>query len=666
MEKKIELLAPGGDIDSIKAAIIGGADAVYCGLGNFNARNRTVNIIFRDLKEILPIAHQNSCKIFLTLNIIILESELPALIRLLNKLINITIDGVIVQDLGLFYLLSKYFKKFKVHASTQNNTHNKGQIDFLNKLGISRINLSRELNLDEIRSLTEAAHAKKIETEVFIHGSYCIGFSGMCYFSSASGKNSGNRGRCSQPCRDRYQKTPLGKEYPLNLKDNSAFFNLKELANAGVDSLKIEGRIKKSDYVYALTSSWRKQLQNFYEQQPLLGDDSELHKAYNRGFSNGYLQGKVGVDMYTDNPRSNTVNFFIKANKCSSEEAIQELIEKIYVERKQLIATVDEKIKNLELSKENKKKKQFIAAIELPSLKKETKKKINLSLSVLISSAQDLDDLQLEQESCPDIYFQLPEAMANQCSDLIELFLNNAKLIAWFPSILIGEDYQAAVNFIKKVRPQFIVTNNTGIAYQAYKNGIKWIAGPYLNSTNSYTLLAMKEILSCSGAFISNELSKEQIENIVCPDDFKLYYSIYHPTLLLTSKQCLFHTTVGCQKKTTDKECLTKCEKNCAITNMKDRSFIIDKQPGSYNSIYNNHNLLNLEITKDLPNMFSNFLIDLRDVKTQTNVRPSKTKIAQLFENYLKEAPTSIVDSTSKIKQQISPSNNVQYMRYLL
>ena len=200
-KRKIELLAPGGDIDSIKAAIIAGADAVYCGLNQFNARNRATNINFEDLNGILNLAHKNNCKIFLTLNIILVGSEIPFLIRLLNKLINTSIDGIIVQDLGLFYLLSKYFKGLEIHASTQLNTHNKGQIKFLSKLNAPRVNLSRELNINEIKALTLIGHENNILTEVFVHGSYCISFSGICYMSSVHVGNSGNRGSCCQPCR---------------------------------------------------------------------------------------------------------------------------------------------------------------------------------------------------------------------------------------------------------------------------------------------------------------------------------------------------------------------------------------------------------------------------------------------------------------------------------
>ena len=266
VKRKIELLAPGGDIDSIKAAILAGADAVYCGLDKFNARNRAVNITFDDLQGILRLAHKNNCEVFLTLNIILVDREIPAVVALLNRLVNTSIDGIIVQDLGLFYILSNYFHGLKVHASTQLTTHNEGQICFLKMLNAKRVNLSRELNIEEIKALTTIAQRHDMQTEVFVHGSYCISFSGICYLSSVQSGNSGNRGRCSQPCRDKYATTTAGKDYPLNLKDNSAWYDLKALSDAGVDSLKIEGRIKKSDYAYTVVNNWKRHLQSSYNQ----------------------------------------------------------------------------------------------------------------------------------------------------------------------------------------------------------------------------------------------------------------------------------------------------------------------------------------------------------------------------------------------------------------
>lgn len=351
MIDNIELLAPGGDIDSIKAAIAAGADAVYCGLDKFNARNRATNISFDNLNGVLRLAHQHNCQVFLTLNIIFVDSEIPALIGLLNKLVNTSIDGIIIQDFGLFYLISNYFKGFKIHASTQLTTHNQGQILFLNKLNAQRVNLSRELNIDEIKTLSAVAHQNKMLIEVFVHGSYCICFSGICYLSSVQSGNSGNRGRCSQPCRDQYLTTPAGNNFPLNLKDNSAFTNLKELADAGVDSLKIEGRIKKFHYVYTVVEAWRKQLRRFYNNEQLSADNSVLYKAFNRDFSNGFLKGDINATMFIDNPRDHSAIYLSVNNDGSAEESLEKAKGDVYNERVEIVSQVETEIGTLRAEK---------------------------------------------------------------------------------------------------------------------------------------------------------------------------------------------------------------------------------------------------------------------------------------------------------------------------
>ena len=217
---------------------------------------------------------------------------------MLKKLVNTSIDGIIIQDLGLFYIISKYFKSLRIHASTQLTTHNEGQLIFLSKLKTTSVNLSRELNIHELKSLTAVARKNQIETEVFVHGSYCLSFSGICYMSSVHGGNSGNRGRCSQACRDQYETTTAGKDYPLNLKDNSAYFDLRKLVDAGVSSLKIEGRIKKFDYVYSVVNTWRKQIRNFYDHHKMNTNFGELYKVFNRDFSNSFLKGDLFIKEY--------------------------------------------------------------------------------------------------------------------------------------------------------------------------------------------------------------------------------------------------------------------------------------------------------------------------------------------------------------------------------
>ena len=776
MKRRIELLAPGGDIDAIKAAILAGADAVYCGLNKFNARNRAENLDFETLNGVLTLAHENHCKIYLTLNIIILASEIPALMGLLNKLVNTGIDGVIVQDLGLFYLLSTYFKGLKIHASTQLTTHNEGQIKFLGKLGATRINLSRELNIDEIKALTLIANENDILTEVFVHGSYCISFSGICYMSSVLGGKSGNRGRCSQPCRDRYLTTPEGKNFPLNLKDNSAYSDLKEISDAGVSSLKIEGRMKKLDYVYTVVDCWKKQMQTFYEQNRLHNDDGDLYKVFNRDFSNAYLKSHISRDMFIDNPRDNSIQHLSDIHDYSANTEMLKDQAELYDEKESNTACIKNKIKQLKIVKvplrirvsgkihtplrisvktpdrsfvvisesklvksrlynlnragrgqvsngdelftdpnksarkgteipgkcldynffmeklralnnteyfikhleledlqsgvfisfkeltSMKKKilatlnglKEITEPVEVPFLRKPDALKSIPDLSLLISSEADLSFC---SNTRARVFFEIPNCFKNNYSELSGIFLRNKKLIPWFPSVLIGDDYTAALELLKESKPKLIVTNNTGVAYEAYQMGIPWIAGPYLNMVNSFSLLCLKERFDCRGSFISNEISKNQIKNIISPDHFKLYYSIYHPILLLSSRQCLFHPVIGCEKSSVDRECIETCEKSASITTLKEVPLFIEKTKGNYHCLYHDADYLNTDVVTDFPEMFSGFLIDVRDIKTKTRIKTHKAELIRLFENLLRGDP----DSKRTLNEVIYPSTKVQY-----
>jgi len=745
MKGNIELLAPGGDIDSIKAAIIAGADAVYCGLDKFNARNRATNISFDDLNGILHLAHQHNCQVFLTLNILITENEIPALISVLNKLVNTSIDGIIVQDLGIFYILSTYFKSLKIHASTQLTTHNEGQIQFLSKLSATRVNLSRELNTMEIKALSQVAHQNNMLTEVFVHGSNCISFSGICFMSSVDGGNSGNRGRCSQPCRDQYKTTPEGKNFPLNMKDNSAFADLAELSAAGVDSLKIEGRIKKFHYVFTVVDAWRKQLNHFYTSNKLINDTSALRKVFNRDFTNGYLKGVIGKEMFIDNPRDNSAIYLSGLNGGISDQNIEKAKGDVYDERTGIITEVEKKIEQLSIEKlplqinlsgksgsplkvvvttpgtsfevfsevnlanvgtealtyemvfkrlkvlneteyfidqlnvsdlqpevylpfkeltSIKKRllfilnnsRDYIEPIAVPVIKKTEIVTQKPSLSVLVSST---DDLQFCTGTSATIYFQLPDSFKNKLAECIDLFTINQEIVPWFPSVIIGDDYSAAVEFLEQLQPKRIVTNNSGIAFEAYKKGIPWIAGPFLNTINSFSLLCLKENFNCSGAFISNEISKMQMHGIKKPENFDLYYSIYHPIVLMTSRQCLFHQVTGCRKDAIDETCLSDCERTTSITNLKNTSFVIEKSKGNYNTIYNETNFLNTDILTDLPGFYSDFMIDLRDIKTGTEITIEKADVIKFFENML----NGNSDAKRELEHFICPSTNAQYKK---
>jgi putative protease len=745
MKKSIELLAPGGDVDSIKAAIIAGANAVYCGLERFNARNRAKNISLNDLYGILRLAHKNNCKVFLTLNIVIVDSEIPSLIELLYKLNQTSIDGIIVQDLGVFYLVSQFFKGINIHASTQLTTHNRGQIEFLSKLNVSRVNFSRELNINEIHELANIASKLEIQTEVFVHGSYCICFSGICYFSSVQSGNSGNRGRCSQPCRDQYRTTPIDKNHPFNLKDNSAYLNLKELAEAGIDSLKIEGRIKEFRYVFNIVETWRKQLDMFYEKNKLNTDISPLYKAFNRDFTNGFLKGEINSSMFIDNPRDNSAIYLSKISACPSQESLEKSKSDIYFERKDQNDEIKKKIDQISIEKipltisvlgklgnplkisvktpdnsfeltsksnlseqgsksldyklvseklnplndtgyfiekldmDNLQPDVFIPFSEInsiknellillndsnnkakpiapPILKKHNNEKIKTKLSVIISSE---NDLHLTKKSQANFFFQIPDNIKSRQSFLIDMFLKHKQITPIFPSVIIGEDYKAAVEFLCQVKPASMVTNNLGIAFEAWQNGIKWIAGPYLNISNSFSLICLKEKYNCRGAFISNELSRVQIKSIKKPDDFELFYSICHPLLLMTSRQCLLYHVTGCEKPSVDNACIQHCNKMAIVTNLKNEKYYICKSAGNYNKIYNTINFLNTDIVNDIQNLFSGFVIDLTEIDSETQIIPSKLDLIRKFENFV----NGNQNSATELHKNIFPTTNAQYYK---
>ncbi len=747
--EKIELLAPGGDLDSIKAAIVAGADAVYLGLEKFNARNRAENIGVDDLPAIVHLAGKHHCSIFVTLNILIVDSEIGALITLLNKLVNIRISGVIVQDIGLFYLLSKYYSNVRIHASTQLTTHNSGQIQFLHALGAKRVNLARELNLSEIRHLSSFAHKHKMKSEVFVHGSYCISFSGICYFSSYQSGNSGNRGRCSQPCKSAYCTTAAGSDFPFNLKDNAAFCSLAQLVKAGVDSLKIEGRIKKFHYVYAVVQSYRKQLTRIYQDKPLLKMDEALYRVFNRDFTSGFLHGAINGDMYSDSPRDFAANRLARMQPGVVEENIAKAKQELHDEKTVLINGICKKIQSLSCEKipitvevfakqgvplrlhvfgkniaftlsstislttagnalqergecfslqtlhatlqridttkyrlaalqvasfeENlflpfkeltqlrrdlfaylHEGKSFVDPVSKPVPSTDNRDNQKASLCCLLDSEEDLF---LCEDFDATFFFQIPDSLQGCYDAFVALFKKHKTLLPWFPSIIMEEDFYAATAFLQEIQPRKIVTNNSGIAFFACQHNIPWIAGPYLNNTNSFALLHLQKRFNCQGAFVSRELKRVQLKALRAPENFALYCSIYYPILLLSSRQCLLRQVTGCEKQAVDLACVQQCEQHAYIKNRRGEDFVIVKSKGNHHCLYATEKCLNLEILQEIPGRYSGCLVDLRKVPSNTRQLMDTKVLLKHFTDVLGGS----IDAQNAIVQTVTPVNNDQY-----
>ena len=316
---KVELLSPAGDENAFKASILAGCDAIYFGLENFNARQRAENLKTENISKLIKIAKSKNVKCYLTVNILIYDEEIISLLELITNAVNSGIDAVIVQDFGIVYLIQKLFPQLEIHASTQMTTHNLLQCQLLSKENIKQVNLSRELSLEQLRPLVEFLNKNNIVAEIFVHGAYCISFSGQCYFSNYLYSEAGNRGNCVQPCRREFSliennsmiDNNYGKQKfeiknntknritPFNLKDNSAYSLAKDIINLGNVSLKIEGRIKNSDYVWATTKAWREQINQCLRNELPNKNSELLSSTMNRSFSSDYLQNIVSTKMFT-------------------------------------------------------------------------------------------------------------------------------------------------------------------------------------------------------------------------------------------------------------------------------------------------------------------------------------------------------------------------------
>ncbi|MBQ7140403.1 MAG: U32 family peptidase [Bacilli bacterium] len=295
--KVVELLAPAGNMECLKAAVHAGCDAIYLAGKSFGARGFADNFTNDELIEAIDFCHLYNVKVYVTINTLIFDSEVDTLLKYVESLIQFGVDAVIVQDLGTIHLLHKTFPDLEIHASTQINCNNNEMVKYLKHLGVKRIVFARENSLKEINNIDE-----NIEKEVFIHGALCVSYSGQCLFSSMIGGRSGNRGYCAGPCRLPYQLLKVNNskeeiiktdgEYLLSMKDLCTIENIDEILKSNIDSLKIEGRMKRYEYVYLVTSIYRKAIDNFnkYGETRITKEDiNDLELIFNRDFTNGFI-----------------------------------------------------------------------------------------------------------------------------------------------------------------------------------------------------------------------------------------------------------------------------------------------------------------------------------------------------------------------------------------
>ena len=323
----MELLAPAGSMEALRAAVCNGADAVYLGADTFNARMNARNFSAADLQEAIVYCHVRGVKVHLTLNTLVLDREMPRAAELIRMAASCGVDAFIVQDLGMVSLCRQLAPDVPIHASTQMSIHSLEGVLEAAALGCSRVALARELPAEEIAHICKKS---PVEIEVFVHGALCMCYSGQCYLSSVIGRRSGNRGQCAQPCRlpygyGRFEST----RYPLSLKDNCLAGELDELRRMGVASIKIEGRMKRPEYVAIVTRAYRTVLNGGKLTQ---ADLQELETAFSRqGFTDGYFKGQTGSDMFGRRQESeDTADLFASARATYEQGETQRIGVRFY------------------------------------------------------------------------------------------------------------------------------------------------------------------------------------------------------------------------------------------------------------------------------------------------------------------------------------------------
>ena len=405
---KTELLAPAGNMETLKAAVQNGADAVYIGGKMYGARAFANNFTLDEIKTALKYCHLYSVKLYVTTNTVIFENEIEDFLDYMKFLYESGVDAVIMQDLGMISLVRKLIPDLEIHASTQINVHNDESLFFLKNMGVKRAVLAREMSIDEIKNLK-----CDIEKEIFIHGALCVSYSGQCLFSSLNGGRSGNRGECTQSCRLPYENNKT-KNYYLSTKELCSVNHIKEILDLKINSLKIEGRMKSPTYVGYVTRIYRRLIDEYYKGLNPKITPMELYNLttlFNRKFTDGYLFNDNIYNIKSPNHLGSHLGIVIKITKdkifvkldedlyqedgirfCSSNKGM--IINKLYNEkgllvnhvRKGDIAILDNKVNLKEKDSVNKTiSKNLIKLIE-----NTVPKKIPISFKVFAKAFNEL------------------------------------------------------------------------------------------------------------------------------------------------------------------------------------------------------------------------------------------------------------------------------------
>ena len=645
----IELLSPAGSPEGVIAAVQNGADAVYMGMGAFNARRGAKNFTDEEFVKAVRYCHVRGCKVYVTLNTLVNDREMRDAVAAAKLASDAGADALIVQDLGMSYAIRCALPDIPLHASTQMSLHNLAGVEAAAEMGITRAVLARELSFEQIRFITKNA---SIETEVFVHGALCFCHSGQCYMSALIGRRSGNRGLCAQPCRLQYSLGGRMDDHPLSLKDNCLVDQIRRLEEAGVASLKIEGRMKRPEYTGIVTGVYAKAIRE--QRNPDKEEMELLEKTFSRqGFTQGYFIGDK-LDMFgvRSEPDKDADKIFATARKQYAEGEMRRVPVHFYPvlekgehikaiafddDGHKAIATgpVPERAKRQGLTEqylieqmfktggtpynciENKAKAEpglYLPASEINELRR----KLIAQLSAEREKAPERRTLRIpappvnvpaisdpariyqvrtaEQltpelaELKPDyIYFPAME-LAENFEPLRPFIDNGARPVAVMPRVITDDQSREVYAALEKLFDYGVneaLTGNLGHVFIARQAGMK-VRGDFgLNAFNSYTLRVLQDagFISATASF---ELRLAQIKAMAKPVDTELI--IYGRLPLMVSDQCIIRQSAG--------RC--NCQTPGQLSDRMGSVFPVVKEFGCRNVIYNAHKLYLADKRDDL------------------------------------------------------------------
>ena len=580
---KKELLSPAGDFDCLKAAVSAGADAVYLGGSRLNARESAKNFSDEELVEAVNYCHLKGVKVYITLNTVVSDREIAELENYIKFLAEINIDGVILQSLGLASCVRCIAPSLEIHASTQLSVHSLDGVLKMKELGFSRAVLARELSAKDIKYICDNS---PIEIEAFIHGALCMCYSGQCYFSSVIGQRSGNRGRCAQPCRQPYKNG-----YELSLKDLSAADMFKDYLSLGVTSFKIEGRLKDPQYVFGVTSIYRKLID---ENRNASNDEMKYLEALfsRQGFTKAYLEGKPSKAMFgirTEKDKSLTAS--IEKTKIAEKEIPVTLQYEITENNIKIQCTCGDTI---HLTQDTGAEKALNRATTKEDVEKQLKKSggtgfvvesisgnIKDGIFVPISKLNELRrtaleglkeklicrkkpetnrlDIKLEEKVFDKPVFNFHFNTLKQYNETKEIhhfaeniflpisFVNQADNVSFsLPRIITDSEKGEIIKLLEKAKEKKvrkILCNTTDQIYLVKNMGFEPVGGFTLNIFNSYDLKEFKE-MGVLNATLSCELSIPKIRDI--KKCISTNVVVYGRLPLMVTENCIIKNAQKC------------------------------------------------------------------------------------------------------------------------